>query len=108
MCSQPVSIVIRVESEKEKSKRPYRVKQILRSVELKIHRRINEKDKVFLQLNYLQNGKNIFLCTPKSEVPVKQENDSTLSVEQKRVLEQVVKDIKEKAKNYVFGENAKE
>ena len=61
---KPINIVIHVESENGKSKRPYRVKQILRSIELKIHRRINEEDKVFLQLNYLQNGKNIFLCTP--------------------------------------------
>lgn len=106
---KPINIVIHVESEDGKSKRPYRVKQILRSIELKIHRRINEKDKVFLQLNYLQNGKNIFLCTPESAVPVKQENESKLSDEQKKVLKQVVKGvIKEIAKNYVFGENMKE
>ena len=68
-----------------------------------------EKDKVFLQLNYLQNGKNIFLCTPESAVPVKQENESKLSDEQKKVLKQVVKEIiKERTKNYVFGENTKE
>lgn len=105
---KPINIVIHVESENGKSKRPYRVKQILRSIELKIHRRINEKDKVFLQLNYLQNGKNIFLCTPESAVPVKQENESKLSDEQKKVLKQVVKEIKERMKNYVFGENTKE
>lgn len=108
MCNQPVSIIIRVESENGKSKRPYRVKQILHSIELKIHRRINEKDKVFLQLNYLQNWKNVFLCTPNSTIPVKQENEGKLSDEQKKVLKQVVKEIKERMKNYVFGENTKE
>lgn len=53
--------------------------------------------------------KNIFLCTPESAVPVKQENESKLSDEQKKVLKQVVKGvIKERTKNYVFSENTKE
>ncbi len=85
-------------------KHPYRVKQVLRSVEKKIHRKLDGREKLFLQLHYLQDGENIILCKSNSNdnsVEKDLKNNKTNKTGEE-VTKEVLEKIKEVFKDYVF------
>ena len=87
-------------------KHPYRVKQVLRSVEKKIHRKLDGREKLFLQLHYLQDGKSIILCKVNSygnlvEQDLKNNTNKTNKTGEE-VTKEVLEKIKEVFKDYVF------
>lgn len=87
--------------ERIKRKYPYRVKQVLQSVEQKIHRKLNGRDKLLLQLHYLKDGENIILCKVDSHDNLV-EQDLKNNKTGEEVTKEVMKKLKEIFKDYVF------